>query len=330
MTSPHLCARSIATVVVAVWTGALALVAASGPSLTIAPSPPTPVPTQRPAARPATAPQAAGDFAGTDTCIGCHDGEGKSINQSLHGKAQNPRTPAGSGQTCESCHGPGKTHADNPTPDNIKRFTPKSGREASETCLACHTRGAHVQWNASAHNARNLTCTTCHSAHSPKSEQAQLKTASVSETCATCHKTQAFKARRSGHMPLREGKMDCVSCHNPHGSTNVKMLKVGNWVNESCLSCHTEKRGPFLWEHAAGREACSSCHDPHGSNHDRMLVAKMPMLCQRCHIGSRHPSTIYDSAQLANRSNRLVSRACINCHQQIHGSNSPSGNMFLR
>jgi len=131
-------------------------------------------------------------------------------------------------------------------------------------------------------------------------------------------------------MPLRQGKMDCVTCHNPHGSTNVKALKVGTWVNESCLSCHTEKRGPFLWEHAAGRESCSSCHDPHGSNHDRMLIAKMPMLCQRCHIGSRHPSTIYDSAQLANRSNRLVSRSCVNCHQQIHGSNSPSGNLFLR
>ena len=50
--------------------------------------------------------------------------------------------------------------------------------------------------------------------------------------------------QRSGHMPLREGKMDCSSCHDPHGSTNVRMLKVGNWVNETCVSCHTEKRGP--------------------------------------------------------------------------------------
>jgi predicted CXXCH cytochrome family protein len=40
--------------------------------------------------------------------------------------------------------------------------------------------------------------------------------------------------------------MECTSCHNPHGSTNVKMLKVGNFVNETCVSCHTEKRGPFL------------------------------------------------------------------------------------
>lgn len=324
------------TLVVALWTGALGLLAASGPSATPR-QPVTTVPTRaavpRPASRPAIAPVAtpqASDVAGTESCIGCHDSEGKSLDATLHGKAQNPRTPAGKGQACESCHGPGKAHADDPRLDNIRRFTPSAGRDASATCLTCHDRGAHAQWNASAHNARNVSCTTCHSAHRPKSPQAQLKTASVTETCATCHKTQAFKARRSGHMPLREGKMDCVSCHNPHGSTNVKLLKVGNWVNESCLSCHTEKRGPFLWEHAAGRESCVSCHDAHGSNHDRMLVAKTPMLCQRCHIGSRHPSTIYDGAQLANRSNRLVSRGCVNCHQQIHGSNSPSGNLFLR
>jgi DmsE family decaheme c-type cytochrome len=139
-----------------------------------------------------------------------------------------------------------------------------------------------------------------------------------------------MKVQKSGHMPLREGKMDCTSCHSPHGSTNVRMLKAGNTVNESCASCHAEKRGPFMWEHAAGRENCASCHDPHGSNNDRMLVAKAPMLCQRCHVASRHPATIYDGAQLTAASNRMVGRSCVNCHSQIHGSNHPSGNFFLR
>jgi hypothetical protein len=54
------------------------------------------------------------------------------------------------------------------------------------------------------------------------------------------------------------------------------------------------------------------------------------MLCQRCHIGTRHPSTIYDGNQLAAGSNRLIGRGCVNCHSQIHGSNSPAGNAFLR
>ena len=61
-----------------------------------------------------------------------------------------------------------------------------------------------------------------------------------------------------------------------------------------------------------------------------MLVAKLPMLCQRCHIGTRHPSTIYDAPDLRNKSNRLIGRGCVNCHSQIHGSNSPAGHTFLR
>jgi DmsE family decaheme c-type cytochrome len=101
-------------------------------------------------------------------------------------------------------------------------------------------------------------------------------------------------------------------------------------VNDKCYECHTEKRGPFLWEHEPVRESCVTCHDPHGSTNDRLLVAKVPMLCQRCHIGTRHPSTIYDSLSIQNKSVRVVDRGCVNCHSQIHGSNHPSGQTFTR
>jgi DmsE family decaheme c-type cytochrome len=282
------------------------------------------------AAAPAAAQSQASGYVGDATCMTCHDTEGKSFHQTLHGKAQDPRTPAAQ-HGCETCHGPGKAHVDDPSkPGSIKVFTTMTPRDVSDTCLTCHSSGTHTQWKGSMHDARNLSCITCHSIHSPKSEKAQLKTATVIGTCAVCHKTEVAKLQKSGHMPLREGKMDCTSCHNPHGSTNVRMLKVGNWINETCVACHAEKRGPFLWEHAPVRESCVTCHDPHGSNNDRMLVAKLPMLCQRCHIGTRHPSTIYDAAQLAAGSNRLVGRGCVNCHSQIHGSNSPAGNTFLR
>jgi DmsE family decaheme c-type cytochrome len=111
------------------------------------------------------------------------------------------------------------------------------------------------------------------------------------------------------------------------------MLKVGNTINEACSSCHTEKRGPFLWEHEPVRENCTTCHDSHGSSNDRMLVAKAPMLCQRCHVTTRHPPTIYDGnnvGAVATASNRIYGRSCVNCHSNIHGSNHPSGNAFLR
>jgi DmsE family decaheme c-type cytochrome len=185
-------------------------------------------------------------------------------------------------------------------------------------------------WSGSAHDARNLACTSCHSIHDPRSVTAQLRAATETQLCEACHRVQASKTKRVAHMPVPEGKLRCSSCHDAHGTTNVKLLRVGNWVNESCLSCHTEKRGPFLFEHAAGRESCISCHDPHGSSNDRMLVAKLPMLCQRCHIGTRHPSTIYDNLSVQNRSKRIIGRGCVNCHQNIHGSNHPSGQSLVR
>jgi DmsE family decaheme c-type cytochrome len=270
-------------------------------------------------------------FVGDETCATCHESEGKALHLTLHGKARDARTPAAkNGQACETCHGPGEKHVESGKKEDIRRFTVMKAREVNDTCLSCHTKGSHAQWQGSMHDARNVSCASCHSVHSPKSERAQLKTVTASQTCESCHKQEAMKTRKSGHMPLQEGKMECTSCHTPHGSTNVRMLKVGNSINDACASCHAEKRGPFLWEHSAGRENCASCHDPHGTNNDRMLVAKAPMLCQRCHVASRHPATIYDGAQLANASNRLVGRSCVNCHAQIHGSNHPAGNFFLR
>jgi DmsE family decaheme c-type cytochrome len=268
-------------------------------------------------------------YVGTGVCIGCHDAEGKALGKTLHGQTVDPRTPI-AGEGCETCHGPGKAHADSGEKRDIKLFDTMPAREVNQTCLKCHAKGARAEWQGSMHDARNLSCVTCHSVHAPKSDRVQLKKATVVETCEACHRTEAMKLRRSGHMPVREGKMECTSCHNPHGSTNVRMLKVGNWINEACVSCHTEKRGPYLWDHAPVREACNTCHDPHGSNNERMQVAKLPMLCQRCHIGTRHPSTIYDGNALIAKSNRLIGRGCVNCHAQIHGSNSPAGNAFLR
>jgi len=136
-----------------------------------------------------------------------------------------------------------------------------------------------------------------------------------------------YDTRLSGN-----GTQACASCHNVHGSTNVKLLKVGTTVDESCTSCHADKRGPYLWEHAPVSESCVTCHDPHGSNNDRMLVSKVPFLCQRCHVTSRHPPTVYEGFLLQNsqNANKIFTRGCVACHQMVHGSNSPSGKTLLR
>jgi DmsE family decaheme c-type cytochrome len=326
-------ARHTATAIAVLWVTAIGIAAAASRAPGEAPPVSASTVAVGNAGAPPAAPAAvqASGYVGDETCTTCHEAEGTALRLTLHGKAQNVRTPAAkTGQSCETCHGPGQAHVDSGDKTKIKRFNAMSAKDVNATCLTCHSKGSHAQWNGGMHDARNVSCASCHSVHNPKSERAQLKTVTAVQTCQACHRQEATKLQKSGHMPLREGKMDCTTCHSPHGSTNVRMLKIGNTLNETCASCHAEKRGPFLHDHAAGRESCASCHDPHGSNNDRMLVAKEPMLCQRCHVASRHPATIYDGTQIAAASNRAVGRSCVNCHSQIHGSNHPAGEKFLR
>ena len=278
--------------------------------------------TQQPAPNPA-------DFVGEDTCLGCHDAQ--SYKGTLHALKSNPRTPAAT-HGCESCHGPGKAHVE-ASGDKTKIQNPKAmdARDASALCTTCHDRAKHALWDGSQHDQRNVSCISCHSVHASKGPK-QLKAADEMTLCGTCHKAIVNKQYRLNHMPVREEKMTCSSCHNVHGSANMKLLKVGTTIDESCTSCHAEKRGPYLWEHAPVADSCANCHDPHGSNNERLLVAKVPYLCQRCHVTSRHPPTVYDGFVLQNSTsaNKITSKGCVACHTQIHGSNSPAGQFFTR
>jgi len=271
----------------------------------------------------------AGNYVGEDACLTCH--EAQSVKGTAHGRTYNPKAPAAS-TGCESCHGPGQGHVDGGGDKSLIKNPGKMGvRQSSDTCTPCHSRATHALWDGSQHDMRQVGCLSCHSVHNPAGPS-QLKAKDELALCGQCHRAIVNKQFRFNHMPVREAKMSCSSCHNVHGSTNVKLLKAGTTIDESCTSCHAEKRGPFIWDHAPVSESCTTCHDPHGSNNDRMLVAKQPFLCQRCHVTSRHPPTVYEGYLLQNsqNANKIFGRSCVSCHQQVHGSNAPSGKAFLR
>ena len=201
-----------------------------------------------------TVPQDPAGYVGTDTCLTCHSD--KDYKGEPHGQAENPRSPAGK-RGCETCHGPGKEHVDG-SGDVAKIRNPAKlpNRDVSALCTTCHNRGEHAFWEGGQHDRRGLTCTTCHSNHSPKSATGRLVAKTQQEVCGRCHRDKVAKLDRSGHMPVREGKMQCSTCHTLHGSQNVRLLRVGYSISEACTSCHAEKRGPYLWEHPrCGRTA---------------------------------------------------------------------------
>jgi DmsE family decaheme c-type cytochrome len=308
-------------------------------------------------AGPATAEEAT--YIGEKACISCHGQENRHFSETLHAKVfrLNPRNDQ-ERRVCEACHGPGSLHAKN-TKDKtlLVGFTKNWGtpvEKINAQCLACHQGGNRLHWPGSIHAGNQVACSDCHNPMEKVSPNSLEARHTINDTCQQCHRQQRAEFNKRSHMPLPEGKMTCVDCHNPHGSPNRPLLKAEN-ANNLCYTCHAEKRGPFLWEHAPVRESCLNCHNPHGSNHDKLLVAARPFLCQQCHSPSvGHPGNFWNNSNTAasvtaefttsipglfqnatppansTQSQRIIGRSCQNCHSQIHGSNHPAGARWQR
>ncbi len=264
-------------------------------------------------------------YIGSKVCLGCHSAVAATYGNTLMGRLQ--RT--GKSLECETCHGPGSAHAKAGGGRSVGGIISYRANDLSRTaeennaiCLGCHERGERVYWEGSVHQVRGLACTNCHTIMRAVSAQNQLKTAFQPDTCFQCHKDKRAKILEPAHMPIREGKIVCSNCHNPHGSVTEALIRQDS-INDNCYTCHAEKRGPFLFEHAPVRENCLNCHDPHGSINEYSLKMSRPRLCFECHsIGHAETTGINSSLTMG--------RACQNCHTMIHGSNSPAGGALQR
>jgi DmsE family decaheme c-type cytochrome len=271
---------------------------------------------------------------GADACILCHSESmpqpATAIFSTPHASMTDPDTPFSNFQ-CETCHGPGKDHARSQRAGGgvLPVFTFGTGAatpppEQNEICLGCHESHGRLGWFGSTHEAEEVPCAACHQIH--RERDRVFDALAQQEACFGCHQRRRSDTFKPSSHPLRFGTMGCSDCHDPHNGNNEFLLKQPT-INETCYTCHTEKRGPFLWEHAPASEDCTLCHDPHGSNHDALLVKRPPLLCQQCHSSVGHPSVGYTSELVENDFNNrfLLGRSCLNCHSQVHGSNHPSG-----
>lgn len=285
-----------------------------------------------------TTQRALGNPASIKSCVNCHDAPAvTSVLHTAHALQGDTRTGAAD-DGCQSCHGDSAAHVAR-VPEGKLRPPPKwvfDGPNASpagdlnNVCSSCHVGGSMMHWEGSLHASSDITCANCHKSHPVRDDV--LVSSTQSPICFSCHAYQKSAALRPSHHPVVEGQMACSDCHNPHGSVAANML-VGLTVNDTCLGCHDEKRGPFLWEHPPAQEQCTICHTPHGSVQASLLKQRPPYLCQNCHESSLHNSQPFSGANLpggAFPSRQLVQRGCLNCHGQIHGSNHPSGARFSR
>ena len=245
------------------------------------------------------------------SCEGCH---------TLNARGNQPATVVGYEKVedevyhdvqCESCHGPGELHVQNPTPDanrpiasiNVYPSTPVPDTAAvvNSSCGACHQAAGPSQnhnylkeWRASRHGqlrasqAGNTSCQPCHEA------KGALRAWGINTVYQELNTTTL--------MP-----QNCVVCHDPHGTARDASGKafegqlrfsINTPVPEEnlCTKCHnrvseaspTNRRGahgaqgPVLFGTAG--------YFPPGSSYDSAAILTThgstanPRLCAGCHV----------------------------------------------
>jgi predicted CXXCH cytochrome family protein len=207
----------------------------------------------------------------------------------------------------------------------------------SENCKQCHESitkkfktADHARLMARGTNALEMGCESCHgpgSLHVQSGGQAHtiVNPRRDPETCYQCHLDKRGSFSLPYHHPVEEGKVSCADCHNPHEGRAIKGGSTSQAsANETCFRCHTQQRGPHIFEHEALREGCTTCHNPHGSVNQKMLVSRNQDLCLRCHYQQQTAAGITIGNFLHQGSGRaFLSRGTCwsaGCHEAVHGS----------
>ena len=287
------------------------------------------------------------DYVGTETCKACHEDQFNRFEKTKHAKLPNLSEWKTKARGCESCHGPGKAHVEaNGDVTKIISFKRMDSKATSETCLACHAgKEAHNNFRRGEHWRNNVGCADCHTAHGPEhpkvapgsitftgrasslrpsqADDSMLKQ-SEPQLCMSCHNETKAQFTKPFHHKVLEGTMKCSDCHNPHGGFEQKQTRLAVGADASCIRCHTNKQGPFVFEHAPLKvEGCSACHTPHGSANAKLLKrSSVRQLCLECH-SSITEQLAGDVPSFHNQtSSGGKYQNCTTCHSAIHGSNA--------
>ncbi|MBK6425099.1 MAG: hypothetical protein IPF82_02535 [Blastocatellia bacterium] len=302
-----------------------------------------------------------GDYVGNEACKTCHEVEFNRFSGTPHAHMAESKYDSDMKRGCENCHGPGQAHVlseskrkeamdlGQTVPDYdgslIVSFKNKGPKTISETCLKCHAGMGeeHGNYRRGDHWRNDVGCVDCHEAHGmplPKDRtgsQTLIETATEHKIdsdsrvmlkatepilCITCHSEVRSQFTMPHRHKVLEGDMVCSDCHNPHGGFEQKQMRLSTGVDQACVKCHSDKQGPFTFEHAPLKlEGCAACHTPHGSSNPKMLRrSNVTQLCLECHtetqgIGAPNTPSFHNLASPKYRN-------CTTCHVMIHGSMS--------
>ena len=238
---------------------------------------------------------------------------------------------------CESCHGPGLTHASSPTASNRPLASIKADTNATNGCGECHT-GVHDpfvhEWKLA--NSKGLSHSIVQSG----------TTTNTDPTCVGCHTAQGFlnrigntenyleKVASSAITAANALPLVCATCHDPHGSPNTHQLRfsisAANMDDNLCMKCHQRRadpsqvttrnsvhspEGPTLLGLAGwfppGMSAGDSIIGTHGT------PSRNPKLCATCHV-SRFTATDKATGKFVFQAtgHRFIAAPCVDANGQ--------------
>lgn len=165
----------------------------------------------------------------------------------------------------------------------------RKGASVEQFCAPCHTP---LVSQASKHfPAAEWDCTACHDPGARPKFSLYADTDFATKACLGCHGDIEEMVEKSPipHPPAGDR---CGSCHDPHGSTERRLLVGG--VRTICTSCHegADKPHPVanhpvetvvMPSEAARPLDCASCHRPHGASIPKLLASARKDLCKNCH-----------------------------------------------
>jgi len=281
------------------------------------------------------------DYIGTKKCLSaCHAHD--QLKQFFDASTMGAQLREDSGMPlvdCETCHGPGSLAIEGLTRELVEENARNGIKTACDykklvdlknlpapaqslVCTNCHSANATFNlhnWNAGAHALNDVSCFDCHDVH--HSPDLKVTPRESVELCLKCHQTIQMDFSLESHHPVPEGRVFCIDCHDPHGGFSGLLLRKDT-IKETCVQCHPDKKGPFLYEHADVMEDCHNCHTPHGSINPDLLQAREPFLCLQCHEG--HSINQWSGIPSTPESASTYFTRCTDCHSMIHGTDVPS------
>ncbi|MEW6087411.1 MAG: hypothetical protein AB1498_03840 [bacterium] len=238
---------------------------------------------------------------------------------------------------CSTCH---YTHVELavnvllrgfPQDENDK--TAKFGRRL-DLCDACHGKEFTKK---SPHTDDEAMCSFCHSSDPKKAKDVLKETIKrdIIELCDFCHGTavgghflevnpfadKSIRKEFPTTLPVIDGAISCITCHNPHGNTGVMYILRPDYQNFAVKSREINPHEKRVF--------CLSCHEKtpeKGAADASVKFGSDVEMCNWCHKqfeegAGHHPlSEVHPESKMIKRSegyplknNKII---CLTCHDR--------------